>query len=79
MLDVTSKKHLNPLGSVVHVTIVGFVTLIFGVTAAALSAFGDVSSPQVQGAIVWSILGMMVSSVFTLNELSHIRKSKSQK
>lgn len=78
-MDVTSEKHLNPLGSVVHGTVVGLITLLFGVTTAVLYANGDLSSLRVHSAIGWAIFGTIVSFVFTLNELSHMHKGKSRK
>lgn len=79
VIDVTSEKHLNPFGSAVHGAIVGLITVLFGVTTAVLYANGDLSNPRVHGSIGWAIFGMIVSFVFTLNELSHIHKGKSRK
>lgn len=67
--DVTSEKHLNPLGSAVHGATVSCIALLFCITAVALRAYGDPQNDHINGAKGLAIFGMIVAFTFALNEL----------
>jgi hypothetical protein len=67
-MDVTSEKHLNPLGSKVQIWVMTSFFSIFYSTAITSYMYGDLNDTHVAGSVIVCGLGALISLVFLIHE-----------